>query len=223
VTWTLKRKENTFAYQEAHLTPLLRKIFAMARHPNHSKRLGACIAFNKIYRPLREEKLVRAKYTLEIISVLLECLGLAEKDRPELGTREETRKAIANYQDIVERDAEKDNCFISHGDRSGPAFCQSLYLFVEHCFHRTGLVADLSRRHHMQLFASFSALLPASSDEKAAKSSSRTKATPKQRASAAVSASSAKKDAKAWVAEFIKTSPQGLSVGFQFLFLILFP
>lgn len=64
---------------------LLRHVYSMARHPNSSKRLGACNVYNHVYTILREEESLVEKFTMEILVCFVDCLALAHADDPGFG------------------------------------------------------------------------------------------------------------------------------------------
>ncbi len=106
---------------------LLRRLYSLAHHPNPYKRLGACLTFNQvsltytrscirdlsvvlsvsdvcdlqIYRQFRESRELCSRFTLDILSNMLYCLQLSDRDDPSLGTRDEARKVIDHFDRIV--------------------------------------------------------------------------------------------------------------------------
>lgn len=59
------------------------------------------MAWNSIYREVREDSLAVDTWTLEILSHLMSALDLAHADDPALGTHEQTKTAILHVRRIL--------------------------------------------------------------------------------------------------------------------------
>lgn len=62
---------------------------------------GGCLAWNSIYREVREDATAVDIWTLEILSHLMLALNLAQADDPALGTHEQTKVAILHMKRIL--------------------------------------------------------------------------------------------------------------------------
>ena len=59
------------------------------------------MAWNSIYREVREDSVAVDIWTLEILSHLMSALDLAQADDPALGTHEQTKAAILHVRRIL--------------------------------------------------------------------------------------------------------------------------
>uniref|UniRef100_A0A0P4W3R0 non-specific serine/threonine protein kinase n=1 Tax=Scylla olivacea TaxID=85551 RepID=A0A0P4W3R0_SCYOL len=100
VIWSRKqsREKNQASL---NLKSILKRIFSFCKHPSAFKRLGGSLAWNSIYREVREDSLAVETWTLEILSHLMSALDLAHNDDLVLGTHEQTRAAILHVRRIL--------------------------------------------------------------------------------------------------------------------------
>ncbi|XP_069947778.1 DNA-dependent protein kinase catalytic subunit isoform X2 [Cherax quadricarinatus] len=84
-----------------NLKSILLRIFSLCKHPSAFKRLGGCLAWNSIYREVREDAEAVDTWSLEILTHLVCALDLAQADDPALGTHEQTQAAIHHLERII--------------------------------------------------------------------------------------------------------------------------
>ncbi|KAI8820570.1 uncharacterized protein EV422DRAFT_578857 [Fimicolochytrium jonesii] len=85
---------------------LLRRLFRLLSHSSSQKRLGAAIAFNRIYRVLREDDALMSEFLFLTLYNLLGALRLADQDPPASGVHREIKNAIGHCVKILK--AKKD-------------------------------------------------------------------------------------------------------------------
>jgi hypothetical protein len=68
-----------------------------------------------------------------MISQMLLCLQLAEKDDASLGTRDEARRVLDNLERVVADDKAGKHALlmVEKSGRQGPDFCKNLETFVD--------------------------------------------------------------------------------------------
>ncbi|KAG0180275.1 hypothetical protein DFQ29_000972 [Apophysomyces sp. BC1021] len=99
--WSIKQTKAQESEGPLNVKSLLKRIYNLASHSNPTKRLGASIIFNRIYRIFREEDALVDEFTLELLQKLFLSLRLAENDHPSIGTREQTKAAISHIKRIL--------------------------------------------------------------------------------------------------------------------------
>ncbi|XP_077979786.1 DNA-dependent protein kinase catalytic subunit-like [Glandiceps talaboti] len=80
---------------------LLKRLYSMALHPNAFKRVGAALAFNKIYTVFREEESLVDQFTLEILVTFINSLAIAHADDKSLGTQQQCVQVITHLERIL--------------------------------------------------------------------------------------------------------------------------
>ncbi|KAI8906218.1 hypothetical protein DFJ77DRAFT_504568 [Powellomyces hirtus] len=107
VIWSIKH--SSVKEQErnpVNVKSLVKRLYRLLLHTSVDKRLGGAVAFNKIYRVLREEASLIDHFSFEIMYHLLMCLRLAETDNAAYGTQRETAAAITHFTKIVKTKAD---------------------------------------------------------------------------------------------------------------------
>ncbi|XP_023586416.1 DNA-dependent protein kinase catalytic subunit isoform X2 [Trichechus manatus latirostris] len=102
--WSIK--QTTPQQQEkspVNTKSLFKRLYSFALHPNASKRLGAALAFNNIYREFREEESLVEQFVFEALVVYMESLALAHTDEKYLGTIQQCCDAIDHLRRIIEK------------------------------------------------------------------------------------------------------------------------
>ena len=91
---------------------IMKRLYYLWQHPDASKRLGACIAFNSFCRVFREEKPLVSEFLLEAFASAMTCLKLSHSDSEHLGTLEaamETnnhiKKILLHYHAMFAKDS----------------------------------------------------------------------------------------------------------------------
>ncbi|XP_007947257.1 DNA-dependent protein kinase catalytic subunit [Orycteropus afer afer] len=82
---------------------LFKRLYSFALHPSASKRLGAALAFNNIYREFREEESLVEQFVFEALVVYMESLALAHTDDKSLGTIQQCCDAVDHLRHIIEK------------------------------------------------------------------------------------------------------------------------
>ena len=80
---------------------LLQRVYALARHPNPFKRLGAMLTLARVYREFRESDMLVRAHTLELLDHALACLRLAHNDADALETAQRASEVVAALKKIV--------------------------------------------------------------------------------------------------------------------------
>ena len=156
VKWSLKNSGT--AAGSLNIQSLLRRLYALVRHPSAYRRLGSCLTFHYIYRNIRESKLLVSLFTLDILTNLIESLAIAHYDTSGINTIDETRRCIKHFENIITNKkhgwwAELNQ---GHDKRQGGEHCKDLSTFIEWLFENLGRVEIDCRRQCMMLIQSLS-------------------------------------------------------------------
>ncbi|ROT76685.1 putative DNA-dependent protein kinase catalytic subunit-like [Penaeus vannamei] len=100
VKWSRKqcRQQNSVS---SNIKSIIKRIFSFCKHPSAFKRLGGALAWNSIYREIREDGQAVDIWTLDLLAHLMTSLDLAQVDDPALGTHEQTKSAINHIERII--------------------------------------------------------------------------------------------------------------------------
>ncbi|XP_063611240.1 DNA-dependent protein kinase catalytic subunit-like [Penaeus indicus] len=100
VKWSRKqcRQQNSVS---SNIKSIIKRIFSFCKHPSAFKRLGGALAWNSIYREIREDGQAVDIWTLDLLAHLMTSLDLAQADDPALGTHEQTKSAINHIERII--------------------------------------------------------------------------------------------------------------------------
>ncbi|KAF9419367.1 hypothetical protein BGZ94_009435, partial [Podila epigama] len=99
VQWSIKQTASS--QSSVNIKSLLKRVYNLASHSVPSKRLGASLIVNRIYRTFREESTLVNQFTLELLYWMLFSLRSAETDHVGLGTRQQARTSILHLQKII--------------------------------------------------------------------------------------------------------------------------
>ncbi|KAG0050163.1 hypothetical protein BGZ83_005055 [Gryganskiella cystojenkinii] len=100
VKWSVKQSSSSKG--SVNVKSVLKRLYNLASHTSPTKRLGAALIVNRIYRVFREEATLVNQFTVELLYWMLFSLRLAEADPAGLGTRQQTCYAIAHLQRIIQ-------------------------------------------------------------------------------------------------------------------------
>ncbi|KAM6216536.1 DNA-dependent protein kinase catalytic subunit isoform 2-T2 [Rhynchocyon petersi] len=141
---------------------LFKRLYHFALHPSASKRLGAALAFNNIYREFREEEPLVEQFVLEALVIYLESLALAHADEKSLGTVQQCCSAIDHLRRIIEKKHETLNVARRRRLPRGfpPSSSLSLQDLVRWLLTHCGRPQAECRHKSMELFYKFVPLLP---------------------------------------------------------------
>eukprot|EP01083_Nonionella_stella_P007613 21942_1 len=151
VKWSLKNTGSVVA--SLNIQSLLRRLYALLRHSSPYRRLGACLTFHYIYRFVREDPTVVSRFTLDILTNLIESLGVAHYDTSGIDTIDETRRCINNFEKIIVDPKHGYWKILNKMDkhRQGSEHCKDLSCFIEWCFENLGRIEMHCRRQCMLL------------------------------------------------------------------------
>ncbi|CEP16992.1 hypothetical protein [Parasitella parasitica] len=105
VIWSIKQTSRSTDGAQ-NIKALLKRLYNLMASSSASKRFGASLVFNRIYRQFREESALVDEYTFEILGQLFLSLKMAETDHPSIGTRAQITEAINHITKIIERKAD---------------------------------------------------------------------------------------------------------------------
>ncbi|XP_045147611.1 DNA-dependent protein kinase catalytic subunit [Echinops telfairi] len=161
--WSIK--QTTPQQQErspVNTKSLFKRLYSFALHPSASKRLGAALAFNNVYREFREEESLVEQFVFEALVVYMESLALAHTDEKSLGTVQQCCAAIDHLRHIIEKKHESLNKpkrrRLPRGFPSESSLCllDLVRWLLAHC----GRPQAECRHKSIELFYKFVPLLP---------------------------------------------------------------
>ncbi|XP_075405763.1 DNA-dependent protein kinase catalytic subunit [Tenrec ecaudatus] len=161
--WSIK--QTTPQQQErspVNTKSLFKRLYSFALHPSASKRLGAALAFNNVYREFREEESLVEQFVFEALVVYMESLALAHTDEKSLGTVQQCCAAIDHLRHIIEKKHDSLNKpkrrRLPRGFPSEPSLCllDLVRWLLAHC----GRPQAECRHKSIELFYKFVPLLP---------------------------------------------------------------
>ncbi|XP_071521265.1 DNA-dependent protein kinase catalytic subunit-like [Panulirus ornatus] len=100
VKWSFKQNKKK-DQASLNLKSIFKRIFSLCKHPSAFKRLGGSLAWNSIYREVREDAQAVDIWCLELLIHLISALDLAQTDDPAFGTHEQTKAAISHVEKII--------------------------------------------------------------------------------------------------------------------------
>ncbi|ORX51885.1 hypothetical protein DM01DRAFT_1289323 [Hesseltinella vesiculosa] len=107
VKWSIKQTDPSSIKGPMNVKSLFKRLYHMAIHPSSTKRVGASLIFNRIYRLVREEDALVNEYTFELLYHFFFSLRLAEDDQASLGsTQQQARESISHLKRILRVKAE---------------------------------------------------------------------------------------------------------------------
>ncbi|KAI8384548.1 uncharacterized protein BYT42DRAFT_493256, partial [Radiomyces spectabilis] len=160
VKWSIKQTSQRAVQGPMNIKSLLKRLRNLSSNPSSSKRLGAALIFNRIYRIIREEETVIDEYTFEILHDFLFSLRLAEQDHPSIGTREQIKEAISHIKRILRV---KSSLFMkqTRSRRSFPGLSNAdMPSLVVYIFQETGQLQREYAKTCMDFFNEFVLVLP---------------------------------------------------------------
>ncbi|KAI8973301.1 hypothetical protein BDF20DRAFT_642731 [Mycotypha africana] len=159
VEWSIKQTPRT-TDSVHNIRSLLKRLYNLMASPNASKRFGAALVFNNMYRFFREEETLVNMYTFEILGQLFLNLKIAEVDHPSIGTREQIIEAINHIKRILRQ---KIDLFMTDNDRRpfiGSDEVVDLPSLVEWTFKESGSLQRTYAKVCINFFNEFAKLLP---------------------------------------------------------------
>lgn len=160
VKWSIKQTSRS-TDGAMNIKSLLKRLYNLMSNSNSTKRLGAALVFNRIYRLFREESVLVNEYTLEILGQLFLSLKLAEADHPSIGTRDQIIEAISHIKRILKA---KSSVFLQENATRRPFIgaedVNDLGSVVEWTFIESGKIPRTYAKVCLNFFVEFVALLP---------------------------------------------------------------
>ncbi|RHZ54176.1 hypothetical protein Glove_429g28 [Diversispora epigaea] len=109
--WSIKQSSNQQIEKDPlNIKSLFNRLYNASAHPDYTKRLGASLAINHIYRVFREEEYLVNHFTFELLYWTLFNLRLSEQDQDAIGTRQQAIMAIRHLKKIINL---KSNLFLT--------------------------------------------------------------------------------------------------------------
>ncbi|CAG8461030.1 2617_t:CDS:10, partial [Racocetra fulgida] len=100
--WSIKQSSaQQMDENPMNIKSLLKRLYNLSAHPDYTKRLGASLAVNHIYRVYREEEPLIDLFTFELLYWLLFNLKLSDQDQDAIGTRQQAISAIRHLKKII--------------------------------------------------------------------------------------------------------------------------
>ncbi|XP_003376674.1 hypothetical protein Tsp_00850 [Trichinella spiralis] len=101
--WSMRRVDNAGQnmHGESKVELLVQTIITFAVHSSAVKRAGAAVAFNNLYKIIREKRWLVDIYILEMFFTFMKSLYLAENDDELYGTVDECKQAIKHIRRII--------------------------------------------------------------------------------------------------------------------------
>ncbi|KAI8352478.1 hypothetical protein EDC96DRAFT_546617 [Choanephora cucurbitarum] len=158
VKWSIKQTSRSSEGAD-NIRSLLRRLYNLMASPSVSKRFGAALVFNRIYRLFREEEKLVKIFTIEILGQLFLSLKIAENDHPSVGTRDQIVEAISHIRRILREKApifcttDTRNAFISNQN------VKDLPTLVHWTFEQSGKLQRTYAKVCINFFAEFCVFL----------------------------------------------------------------
>lgn len=103
--WSVKTRRHGQGTRSSNVRSLLRRIYFLMRHPDPYQRLGACLAFDNIYKEFRENSDLVDENVLELLDNAMACLRLAHRDEDAIGTTTMAERVVNRLCRIIVRRA----------------------------------------------------------------------------------------------------------------------
>lgn len=159
VKWSIKHSSRSTDAVH-NIKSLLRRLYNLMDSPSPSKRFGAALVFNRIYRLFREEASLVNMYTFEILGHLFHSLQIAEADHPSIGTRDQIVEAVSHIKRIIRT---KTEVFLTDNGRipfANENHITNLAELVRWTFIESGKLQRTYAKVCINFFDEFAKLLP---------------------------------------------------------------
>ena len=161
LVWSIK--QTTKKQQEessSNAKSLLKRLYNMALHPNAFRRLGAALAFNKLYTVFREEDTLVNVFTVEILVTYLYSLKQSHRDSLSLGIQTEIQKVVSHLERVIQAKRALFNQVSKERKIPKGLRVATLQGIVSFAFNHVGATETAFRETCMHLFYEFSPLIP---------------------------------------------------------------
>ncbi|CAG8524807.1 39645_t:CDS:10, partial [Gigaspora margarita] len=159
--WSIKQSSaQQMDENPMNIKSLLKRLYNLSAHPDYTKRLGASLAVNHIYRVYREEESLIDQFTFELLYWILFNLRLSDQDQDAIGTRQQAIAAIRHLKKII---TVKSNLFINETDtrrKFSNLDKADLSSLVKWLFNETCKIERDYANMCRELFSEFVSLLP---------------------------------------------------------------
>ncbi|CAG8447868.1 11173_t:CDS:10, partial [Dentiscutata heterogama] len=159
--WSIKQSSaQQMDENPMNIKSLLKRLYNLSAHPDYTKRLGASLAVNHIYRVYREEESLIDQFTFELLYWILFNLRLSDQDQDAIGTRQQAIAAIRHLKKII---TVKSDLFINETDarrKFSNLDKADLSSLVKWLFNETRKLERDYANMCRELFSEFVALLP---------------------------------------------------------------
>lgn len=152
--WSIKHdKSNKFV----NVKSLFQRLYSSIHHPNLHKRLGAALAFNRMYRTFREVDELVDKYVLELLHNVIVSLRMEthSDDSSMIGVVEQSVELLRHVEKMI---TFKSRLLLAEKENRG--FHPNLPHAVQWIFQQCGNFEVVCREQCMKLFISLCMLLP---------------------------------------------------------------
>ena len=160
LAWSIKQTSKKQQEQSpTNAKSLLKRLYSMCQHPIPFRRLGAALAFNRLYTVFREESSLVDTFTIEILVNYLGSLKYSHRDAEALGVQDEIRKVISHLERIIKF---KRNLFNQENrDRRTPKGLKvaTIQCIVSYAMSNIGATETAFREVCMHLFYELSPLI----------------------------------------------------------------
>ncbi|CAG8447301.1 28743_t:CDS:10, partial [Dentiscutata erythropus] len=159
--WSIKQSSaQQMDENPTNIKSLLKRLYNLSAHPDYTKRLGASLAVNHIYRVYREEESLIDQFTFELLYWILFNLRLSDQDQDAIGTRQQAIAAIRHLKKII---TVKSNLFITETEtrrKFSNLDKADLSSLVKWLFNETRKLERDYANMCRELFSEFVTLLP---------------------------------------------------------------
>ncbi|XP_047004978.1 DNA-dependent protein kinase catalytic subunit-like [Schistocerca americana] len=161
IVWSVRQlKQEELEKSPLNIEAVVKRICFLCTHPSFSKRLGSALAFNSIYRKLREEKTIIDRFWFDLLYYMLSNLSIADIGDSIIGAVKEVRSAVYHIKRVLQ---EKPDLFnqISEVRHKPPEFDGvQLIHAVTWLLKQCGSLQIDCRRTSMDLVMCLASLIP---------------------------------------------------------------
>eukprot|EP01012_Entosiphon_sulcatum_P003459 TRINITY_DN11099_c0_g1_i3.p1 TRINITY_DN11099_c0_g1~~TRINITY_DN11099_c0_g1_i3.p1 ORF type:complete len:4370 (-),score=577.88 TRINITY_DN11099_c0_g1_i3:12-11855(-) len=148
--WSIKHGKKSY---QNNLRSLYLRLNSLAHHPSPWHRLGAGMAYNRLYRDLREHDDLVDLYALELVGIAVVALQISDYDEANFGTTIQWEEFLGHLEHII---AVRSEMLLLPKKQRGRF--SDISALVEWLFERCGCLESACREKCMQLFVSLCTL-----------------------------------------------------------------
>ncbi|XP_069690626.1 DNA-dependent protein kinase catalytic subunit-like isoform X3 [Periplaneta americana] len=161
VVWSVKQLSSSeLEHSPVNIKAIMKQIYSFCLHPCPSKRLGAALVLNSVYKVLREEESIVNQFWLELLYHMVVNLSLAEETDSIPGSQEQVVTALQHIERVLKEKASLFNK--EHKKRRKPPEFEGILLkdAVSWLLLKCGAVQTECRHKCMELVYVLAPLLP---------------------------------------------------------------